>query len=380
MMAATSKAFTFGFAVEERDLPSDNTEISTCNNSQDDAFSPTTKLQSQESISVVLTDNSTNPRRPFSFFETDLLRRLLKERSLEEIIHDELHFGDVIVRKVDTDRTSFVETGQTTADATTKSEASQPSPSNLKLRDNHPSDLLPGVYEGGAAVWEGSLDLLDYLETIRDEINASQQQDNIKTMSTKSILELGCGHALPSLYLLQTCQPELLVLTDYNDHVLKDVTISNLVINHSPNLEYIMEHVVLGSGDWMQLGSHIESVKLLKEPEGPLLDRGTFSKLPMDGLFELILAAETLYTPKTCKETAYLIDRHLSSSGTALVSTKRYYFGVGGGADAFRDFAEQCGLLVETVHVVNTGRGNVREVLRVSRETKLAFSTLEPMA
>ena len=90
--------------------------------------------------------------------------------------------------------------------------------------------------------------------------------------------------------------------------------------------------------------------------------------LPSDGRFDILLAAETLYTPHAAQETAYLVAHHLAAGGTAFIATKRYYFGVGGGTDAFVDCATGHGLVVETVHVVDTGRGNVREVLKVTRQ------------
>ena len=40
-------------------------------------------------------------------------------------------------------------------------------PSMLDFIDN-PSDLIPGVYEGGLKTWECSLDLVDYLESLQD--------------------------------------------------------------------------------------------------------------------------------------------------------------------------------------------------------------------
>jgi len=40
--------------------------------------------------------------------------------------------------------------------------------SSLGFFDN-PSDLIPGVYEGGLKTWECSLDLVDYLDSLRDQ-------------------------------------------------------------------------------------------------------------------------------------------------------------------------------------------------------------------
>lgn len=36
-----------------------------------------------------------------------------------------------------------------------------------------PSDLIPGVYEGGLKTWECSLDLVAYLDSLKDQSNYS---------------------------------------------------------------------------------------------------------------------------------------------------------------------------------------------------------------
>jgi hypothetical protein len=202
---------------------------------------------------------------------------------------------------------------------------------------------------------------------------------------------------------------------DYNESVLKDVTISNLVVNHVAtkttataemnntldtaaaaanatssgfvDWSELAQRVVLGAGDWMDLSRQlIERSKIMKEQDDNKEEEedvvetpretNSFSFLsslpaclPQDGLFDIILAAETLYTRKAAQDTAHFLSRHLRlDGGVAYVATKRYYFGVGGGADVFREFAKECSLFVETVHVVNTGKGNVREILRVTRQ------------
>jgi hypothetical protein len=53
-----------------------------------------------------------------------------------------------------------------------------------------PSDIVPGVYEGGLKTWECSADLAGYLAGA-DIIDCVHK-----------ILEVGCGTAVPSLYLL----------------------------------------------------------------------------------------------------------------------------------------------------------------------------------
>ena len=54
--------------------------------------------------------------------------------------------------------------------------------SSLGFFDN-PSDLIPGVYEGGLKTWECSLDLVDYLDGLRD-------QPNFQGFSGRRILEV----------------------------------------------------------------------------------------------------------------------------------------------------------------------------------------------
>jgi len=198
------------------------------------------------------------------------------------------------------------------------------------------SDLVPRVYEGGLKVWECSVDLVHYL--------AQQPPAPV----ARRVWEMGCGHALPSCYLLQRAllqqrQDFALTLTDFNDFVVSDVTLTNLWLNVE-DLERIQKHVSVGYGDWLNFSDRIS------EP------------------FDLILAAETVYSTQTAEETALLLSRHLSDNGIGLVATKRYYFGVGGGSDAFQLAAEGKGLVTKVVKVLDNGRGNIREIFQVSRQ------------
>ncbi|ORY76825.1 hypothetical protein LY90DRAFT_501696 [Neocallimastix californiae] len=53
------------------------------------------------------------------------------------------------------------------------------------------TDIIPGVYEGGLKTWECSVDLVKYLSDLQNS-----------EFENKSILELGCGSALPGVYCL----------------------------------------------------------------------------------------------------------------------------------------------------------------------------------
>lgn len=94
--------------------------------------------------------------------------------------------------------------------------------------------------------------------------------------------------------------------------------------------------------------------------------------VPSDGKFDIILAAETTYSEAAAKDTAWLLARHLKvGTGVAYIATKKYYFGVGGGSDCFR---EALGMhlppedfTVVTIREYDNGAGNIRELLQVQR-------------
>ncbi|TFK41589.1 hypothetical protein BDQ12DRAFT_389843 [Crucibulum laeve] len=106
-----------------------------------------------------------------------------------------------------------------------------------------PSDLVPGIYEGGLKTWECSLDLVDYLSSLKTP-------GAVNVYQGKRVLELGCGTAIPSLYVLHEilsappspdAPPTYVHLQDYNASVLDLVTLPNVLLTWyiSPaSLEY----------------------------------------------------------------------------------------------------------------------------------------------
>lgn len=210
------------------------------------------------------------------------------------------------------------------------------------------TDIIPGTYEGGLKVWECSLDLCRYLRK--------------HELKPDFAMELGCGHGLPGCLMLRSGAKVL--FSDFNDFVLKDVTVTNICLNTKQlPLEQVAKSVVLGAGDWMEMS------KCVRENEHE------FEALPSNGRFDLVLAAETTYTTEACEDTALLLSKHLIPvHGIALVATKRYYFGCGGGSDVFRKAAathrvilggQGYGLIVETAETFDSGSGNIRELLEV---------------
>jgi hypothetical protein len=88
------------------------------------------------------------------------------------------------------------------------------------------------------------------------------------------------------------------------------------------------------------------------------------------GTYDLILTAETVYSTAAAHSLAGAIGRLLAPgrASAAVVAAKAYYFGVGGGIDAFQEAAEACGLSVDRTRArIEDGRSNVREIVIVRR-------------
>jgi hypothetical protein len=352
------------------------------------------------------------------------------------------------LRRVDWETCSFLQATTTLANNNDNDSSSNVTESNASSNNQKQvwerTDIDPGKYEGGMKIWECSLDLVRYLA----QQQAQQQIEDTNTIMNSPwnlatggyVLELGCGHGLPACYLLRqaldqqqqqepvgnddmtstgtgnaadvvvaaaetddktSSKPWTIVFTDYNDFVVQDVTVSNIVINAAAvnvPIADLVPHIVMGAGDWLdlsrqlQLQSSSSSNNNTVEAQQQLLSESGSgspvaeqqSQLPADGKFDWILAAETIYSEQAAKETALFIVRHLKhTTGVALIATKRYYFGVGGGSDAFREAvhaaAEQeqdqqhghgmepipVQVKVETVRVHDNGTGNIREILSV---------------
>ena len=289
-------------------------------------------------------------------------------------------------------------------------------PHNDKDDDNHNmskrleqenTDLIPGEYEGCAKVWECSLDLCHYLtaqllddtfqttttNTYDTTYTTNDDNDNIlkRIMSCASstgikIWEMGCGHALPACllyrYALQHSIPiKQVLLSDYNDFVLRQLTCPNIILN-TPQQQHQQQQnnnnndnnvVLFASGDWMDLSASLSS----SQKSSSLFhhdDNNKNTKHPNynneknnHDKFDLILAAETTYTPQAAQETAILLSRHLTpNTGMALVASKRFYFGVGGGTDAFIAAAHSIpGLTVTRIQEYDSGMANIRDLLRI---------------
>ncbi|XBW38655.1 hypothetical protein QEN19_004243 [Hanseniaspora menglaensis] len=218
---------------------------------------------------------------------------------------------------------------------------------NLDFLDK--DDLLKNVYEGGLTTWECSLDLVKYLDQ-----TFSKNSENGKI---NKIIELGCGTALPSLYLLnQTFKNKVqnidYMLCDYNEYVLRLVTLPNILINwydemisHAENVEIInstqeqpeniVENEFTISAAFIDLfinylNSNNIQINFAKGSwSNDLINIIDQNMSPEN---RLILTSETIYQPDTMPlltETIMKLKEN-GSNNKIILATKDIYFGVGG--------------------------------------------------
>ncbi|KAF8156919.1 hypothetical protein B0H34DRAFT_711194 [Crassisporium funariophilum] len=281
-----------------------------------------------------------------------------------------------------------------------------------------PSDLVPGVYEGGLKTWECSLDLVDYLDSSKDTVND-------EGFRGKAMLELGCGTGVPTLYILreifssiaprtavnETSSPTRIHLQDYNSSVLQLVTLPNILLTwytspssdtyrasmNDPEIAPILD---LSTPGELPITAELKSAFLTSIRALDLSLRffsgswNTFKPdetIGIDG-YNLLLTSETIYRTESLgplldlMQTACSRDRHIhldelissqlsidpQSSGvplvkpsahSCLVAAKVLYFGVGGGISDFLKSVEERKGRVETVLERNVGVG--RKVMSV---------------
>uniref|UniRef100_A0A3B6LLI6 protein-histidine N-methyltransferase n=2 Tax=Triticum aestivum TaxID=4565 RepID=A0A3B6LLI6_WHEAT len=219
------------------------------------------------------------------------------------------------------------------------------------------SDLVPGKYEGGLKLWEGSLDLV---KTLNSDI-----KDDRLLMEGKHVLELGCGHGLPGIY-AGLKGAGLVHFQDFNAEVLRCLTIPNVKANllkESSQGTFTSRSVGFYAGDWSEID------KLLLRGDA-VQDKTTNLHTGNEGCrgYDIILMAETVYALDSLPSLYRLVKKCLHyPSGVVYMAGKKHYFGVGGGTRQFlrlvrEDGTMQSDLLAE----VTDGSSNVREVWKFS--------------
>ncbi|GLT60992.1 hypothetical protein SLA2020_337290 [Shorea laevis] len=224
------------------------------------------------------------------------------------------------------------------------------------------SDLVPGVYEGGLKLWEGSLDLVKALRT--------KVQNGQLSFTGKRVLELGCGHGLPGIF---ACLEGAAIMhfQDFNAEVLKCLTIPNVNVNllkkpqHSETDDANCDagpEVRFFAGDWSQIHQILPHVNDSEK------DLNSCSEDGQTGGYDFILMAETIYSISAQRNLYELIKKCISRQhGVVYLAAKKHYFGVGGGTRQFLSMIEKDGVMAtRLVAEVADGSSNVREVWKLS--------------
>ncbi|KAJ7762491.1 hypothetical protein B0H16DRAFT_1674108 [Mycena metata] len=252
-----------------------------------------------------------------------------------------------------------------------------------------PSDLVPGVYEGGLKTWECSLDLVGYLDGLKDSTNLS--------FSNKRILEVGCGTAIPSVYLLYSlfCAESKantnLHFQDYNVSVLELITFPNIILAWymSPaSAEYRAaasddpaEHppadpILAGELPIIPSLKSAFTASLAKLAITLVFSSGSWESLTthLDVKYDIVLTSETIYRTQALPALIHLLRQACADSNPlCLVAAKVLYFGVGGGVSEFIEALKSkimvdkgCSGRVEPVWERKVGVG--RKIMRIEWE------------
>lgn len=205
-------------------------------------------------------------------------------------------------------------------------------------------DLKKFVYEGGLKSWECSIDTVNYLSA-----------ENKYLADNKTYIELGCGTSLPSLFIFVNCilgatKRNRFILSDFNESVLRLVTVPNLLVNWfmtlSPEERVQNLDMPLEDNEMMiteALVSQFQQLLATQQYEIQLI-KGSwcldfYKLLPTTGDF-FIISSETIYQPEILPVISELILRIVvhAQKATALVAAKDIYFGVGGSINSFVEY------------------------------------------
>ncbi|KAE9607962.1 putative protein-histidine N-methyltransferase [Lupinus albus] len=217
------------------------------------------------------------------------------------------------------------------------------------------SDLVPGKYEGGLKLWEGSLDLIKAL--------LSDIKSDFISFGGKRVLEVGCGHGLPGIFAMLE-GASAVHFQDFNAEVLRCLTIPNLNANlpgkshpsSSANSTICDKtEVRFFAGDWSDIDKLLPHV-------------GTDANHTEGAGYDFILMAETVYSINSLQNLYNLIKKCLKHpDGVVYMAAKKYYFGVGGGSRRFLSLVEKDGIMSSSlVAEITDGSSNVREVWKLS--------------
>jgi len=194
------------------------------------------------------------------------------------------------------------------------------------------TDRIPGQYEGGFKVWSCSWDLASWL------------YEDSSLCAGKVVLEIGCGHAVPSI----VSGARSLILQDFNTEVLTEAVIPNLLANFESG-RMRPESVTLLSCDWSQLVEYLRSNNNVTP--------------------EVVLGTDVTFTVAACRDVAAVLSTIFTTNAKAVafIATKKYYFGTGGGVQEFTSACQQCLGSIILLETVWSAPDRSRSILRVTK-------------
>lgn len=235
------------------------------------------------------------------------------------------------------------------------------------LLDNIDSDIVysapvvKGSYEGGALLWECTIDLLQMLTK------------NEGIVKGKKVMDLGCGTALLAAA-AGSLGARYILAQDLNAEVLEHVASANLQLNANDIVTSM--NVVLLAGSWTAVAQELRKSVQEINTRGV----GSIDEAFLPRTYDTILSSETLYRPGNYDTILDMLFHSLvPESGAAYFATKRYYYGIelGGGTKSFLSACEsftpqslageekKYGLQGEVVITCEDGRSMIRDIIRV---------------
>lgn len=210
-------------------------------------------------------------------------------------------------------------------------------PADLRLEEiGHiasSTDVLPGKYEGGFKLWECTIDLIEYLQKSKLDLNGL------------NILDLGCGHGLCGISVLLSSPNSIITFHDLNKEVLREQTMVNIVLSCPANAVGSCKFVC---GDW------------------------GLSKNNLNEKYDIILTCETVYSPSNYENLCEIFYHCFQNNPglEILLSGKQYYFGLGGGTESFAQFLKvnikYNAIQTKSVLRINDGVSNIREIISLT--------------
>lgn len=238
-------------------------------------------------------------------------------------------------------------------------------------------DIVQGAYYGGLKVWSCAPDVAGVV------LNGTRQDEGVasdvygleiatilkhkKDAAAVVVAELGCGQSLPSLaalhrYFIEKSEHSMLLfLHDYNREVVDEVSLPNVAKSISSwQLSQRKDKVLVGvaNGDWCSVAS-----RSFVHPQ-----------LNPTGSVDILLAADVTFdleaTEKFLQAAARVLRKPIQSEsgrpiagGMAILGTKEYYFGTGGGLVEMGESIKKFGLPLEMSVIERREAGTLTRVV-----------------